>query len=152
MSLQKASNLLVRLSLFKKAISQNQKLYHTLHNASLSCSALTITDTCGKYRTRQCNVAGQDIAKFSSIRLLVQCNLLPLNCCRHFTTKVCRRHSLDATNHSSSFRLKSPIPWLDGPPKRNMSLKPMATIVEAAPKNVQPYLRLVRFDKPIGKL
>lgn len=37
------------------------------------------------------------------------------------------------------------------PPHRDFSLTPQG-IVNASPKQMQPYLRLIRFDKPIGKV
>ncbi|XP_041462700.1 4-hydroxybenzoate polyprenyltransferase, mitochondrial-like [Lytechinus variegatus] len=82
----------------------------------------------------------------------------PVQQCRWFTMHHCPKtfpnalwtdcSILDLADSKRSWRLTSRAPvGIDS--KRHLSLSP-AGIVNAAPTKMQPYLRLIRLDKPIG--
>ncbi|XP_055958269.1 4-hydroxybenzoate polyprenyltransferase, mitochondrial isoform X2 [Patella vulgata] len=68
---------------------------------------------------------------------------MPFNACHHHTLpsnmKCLHGHPLLSTNINQSKRLE----------KTNFTLS-TKSILESSPPSIQPYLRLIRFDKPIG--
>ena len=115
------------------------KRYSTGRWPSQQCS---VNSFCGYDHNIKCvhSVKTGNWKNYCRTELLPLANQMSKLQRRLFTSIAC--HNMSVTKSGRGINLDQS--------RRHVSLKP-AALVDAAPPSIQPYLKLIRLDKPIGK-